>query len=114
MVKHAKDELVVVGFNYDLLEAKVAEQVHSSADRIRAKVKKTVEDIIDVGNDLLAVKAALPHGNFGPWLPARIWPVGTHGPELHERGREVQIGNNCRFADPAECRLPPFRSHCSR
>jgi hypothetical protein len=59
---------VVVGFNYDVLEAKVAEQVRSSADRIRERVKKTVVDIIEVGNDLLAVKEALEHGLFGPWL----------------------------------------------
>jgi hypothetical protein len=44
-----KAELVpaVIGFNYDLLEANVAEQVRSSADRIREKVKKTVKDIIE-------------------------------------------------------------------
>ena len=58
MAKQPKGELVpvAVGFNYDLLEAKVAEQVRTSADRIRERVKKTVEDIIEVGNDLLAVK----------------------------------------------------------
>ena len=72
MAKQPKGELVpvVVGFNYDLLETKVAEKVRSSADRIRERVKKTVEDIIEVGNDLLAVKEALDHGQFGPWLKA--------------------------------------------
>src|SRR5215831_3587863 len=74
MAKQPKGELVpvVVGFNYDVLEAKVAEQVRSSADRIRERVKKTVEDIIEVGNDLLAVKEKLPHGQFGPWLKAEF------------------------------------------
>ena len=62
----------MVGFNYDVLEPKVAEQARSSAERIRAKVKKTVEDIIDVRNDLLAVKEALPHGQFLPWLKAEF------------------------------------------
>ena len=40
MAKQPKGELVpvVVGFNYDLLETKVAEQVRSSADRIRERV----------------------------------------------------------------------------
>jgi hypothetical protein len=78
VAKQVKGELVVVGFNYDLLESKVAEQARSSADRIRAKVKKTVEDIIEVGNDLLAVKEALPHGQFGPWLKAEFgWTERT-------------------------------------
>lgn len=72
MAKQPKSELVVVGFNYDLLEAKVAEQVRSSADRFRERVKKTVEDIIDVDNDLLAVKETLPHGQFGPCLKAEF------------------------------------------
>ena len=73
MARQPKGELVViVGFNYDLLETKVAEQVRTSADRIRGRVKKTVEDIIDVGHDLLAVKEALPHGQFGPWLKAEF------------------------------------------
>jgi len=73
VARQPKGELVViVGFNYDLLETKVAEQVRTSADRIRGRVKKTVEDIIDVGHDLLAVKEALPHGQFGPWLKAEF------------------------------------------
>jgi gas vesicle protein len=80
VAKQPKGELVpvVVGFNYDLLEAKVAEKVRSSADRIRERVKKTVEDIIEVGNDLLAVKEALEHGHFGPWLKAEFgWSERT-------------------------------------
>ena len=80
MAKQPKGELVpvVAGFNYDQLESKVAEEVRSSADRIREKVKKTVEDIIDVGNDLLAVKEALGHGHFGPWLKAEFgWSERT-------------------------------------
>jgi hypothetical protein len=80
VAKQPKGELVpvVVGFNYDLLETKVAEQVRSSADRIRERVKKTVEDIIEVGNDLLAVKEALEHGQFGPWLKAEFgWSERT-------------------------------------
>jgi hypothetical protein len=64
--------LVVVGFNYDLLEAKTAEKVRSTADRIREKVKRTIEDLIEVGNDLLTAKEALPHGQFGFWLKAEF------------------------------------------
>ena len=72
MAKQPRGELVVVGFNYDLLETKVRDKVRSAADRIRERVKKTVEDIIEVGNDLLAVKEALPHGQFLPWLKAEF------------------------------------------
>src|SRR5437016_6318992 len=68
MVRQRKGELVMVGFNYELLERKVAENIRSSADRIREKVKNTLKDIIAIGNDLVAIKAVLPHGQFGPWL----------------------------------------------
>jgi hypothetical protein len=50
-----KGELVV-GFNYDLLETKLADKLRNAADRIRERIKKTIEDIIEVGNELLAVK----------------------------------------------------------
>src|SRR5579875_1048550 len=72
VAKQPKGELVVIGFNYDVLENKVADKVRNAADRIRERIKKTVEDIIEVGNDLLAVKETLPHGQFLPWLKAEF------------------------------------------
>jgi hypothetical protein len=72
VAKQPKGELVVIGFNYDLLETKVADRVRNAADRIRERMKKTVEDIIEVGNNLLAVKEALPHGQFLLWLKAEF------------------------------------------
>jgi len=60
--------VVVVGFNYDMLETKVAETARSSANRIREKVKQTLDDIIGVGNELLAINEGLKHGQFGAWL----------------------------------------------
>jgi hypothetical protein len=67
-------ELVVIqpGFDYSLIKEGVVEQVRSAAERIRQKVKKTLEDVIEIGNDLLAVKEALPHGQFLPWLKAEF------------------------------------------
>jgi hypothetical protein len=72
VAKQPKGEPVVIGFNYDQLETKLADNVRNAADRIRERIKKTVEDIIEVGNDLLAVKEALPHGQFLPWLKAEF------------------------------------------
>jgi Protein of unknown function (DUF3102) len=78
VAKQAKGELVVVGFNYELVETKVAEQARSSAERIRQKVQKTIEDIIEVGQELVDVKEAVGHGHFGPWLRAEFgWTERT-------------------------------------
>src|SRR5262249_62154822 len=39
---------------------------------------RTIEDIIAVGNELLAVNEALPHGQFIPWLGAEFgWTKQT-------------------------------------
>jgi hypothetical protein len=80
MEKELKGELVVVEqrFDYSPLELKTAEKVQAAAERIRETVKRTIEDLIGVGRDLLAVKEALPHGQFGPWLRAEFgWTERT-------------------------------------
>lgn len=65
----SRQELVVFEkFDYTPLDANTAEQVQTAAHRIRQLMKQTVEDLIAVGKELLAVKAALPHGRFLPWL----------------------------------------------
>jgi hypothetical protein len=46
MAKQPKGELVVVGFDYTPLETPVAEQARSAADRIRERLKKTLEDLV--------------------------------------------------------------------
>jgi hypothetical protein len=67
MARQQKGELVV-GFDYTPLEAPVADQARSPAYRIR----ETLEDLVEVGKDLLAVKQGLPDGQCGPWLRAEF------------------------------------------
>ncbi len=55
-------------FDYAALDVELAQQVQTTAQRIRERVKHTIEVLIAVGKDLMAVKQALPHGSFGPWL----------------------------------------------
>jgi len=73
-----KGQLVVLGFDYSPLDTKIPEKARSTANRIGERLKKTLEDLIEVGNDLLVVKEALPHGHFGPWLRAEFgWSERT-------------------------------------
>lgn len=60
------------GFDYSLLKPSVANQIRTTADNIREKIKQTLEDIIEVGHDLWRVKQTLSHGQFGPWLLAEF------------------------------------------
>jgi hypothetical protein len=72
--------LVIVSpkFDYAPLDQEIAERVRLTATRIRAKVKKTLENIIEIGAELQAVKDALDHGQFGRWLQAEFgWTERT-------------------------------------
>ena len=68
---------VILGFDYSQL-GDSADKVHTSADKIRDLVRNTLENIIQVGQELLGVKDALPHGQFLPWLKAEFgWSERT-------------------------------------
>jgi hypothetical protein len=64
--------LVARGFNYGRLEAKAAERARTAADNIRQMMRKSLDDLIDIGSELLAVKEALGHGRFQAWLDAEF------------------------------------------
>jgi hypothetical protein len=42
------------------------------AERIREKMKRTAQDIIEIGRDLIAAKEHIGHGGFGEWLEAEF------------------------------------------
>lgn len=56
------------GFDYCTLSPDAAGKARASADRIRERLRRTLEDIIQVGFDLAKVKAVLGHGSFYRWL----------------------------------------------
>lgn len=60
------------GFDYAALPVDAALNARAAAERIKLRLKRTVEDIIEIGRELTAVKAELPHGNFLPWIAAEF------------------------------------------
>src|SRR5271168_3892780 len=65
-------------FDYACLSAEIAHAVDASAKYIRQFIKRTLKGAIVIGQQLLAVKQALPHGQFGPWLQLEFgWKEGT-------------------------------------
>src|SRR5262249_46353416 len=75
----AQHELVILkAFDYTPLDADITQQVQTAAQRIRETLKRTLKHLLAVGKDLLAVKEALPHGHFGPWLRSEFgWTERT-------------------------------------
>lgn len=64
--------LAIVDFDYAHLDAETREDVQQRTAAIRTRMQRTAQDIIDIGRDLLEVKARLPHGQFGAWLQAEF------------------------------------------
>lgn len=65
-------------FDYAALDGDTRALVLSARDTIRALERRTSESLIEIGRSLLAVKSALPHGQFGPWLDSEFgwsWPT---------------------------------------
>jgi hypothetical protein len=72
------EQAICETFDYTPLTTEVVQQVRSAAQRIRCLVQRTLEDLLSVGQELLAVKETLPHGHFGPWLRAEFgWTERT-------------------------------------
>lgn len=55
-------------FQYDQLEQSDRDFVQGRTNEIKVLVKKSAQDIIDIGQILIEVKERLPHGMFGVWL----------------------------------------------
>lgn len=59
-------------FDYGALAPADAAETRAAAERIRVRMKRTAEDIVAIGQDLIAIKQRLPHGAFGRWLDAEF------------------------------------------
>jgi hypothetical protein len=60
--------LTVTTFDYGQLPATDRELAQRAAARFREHQRRTVADALAIGADLVAVKAAIGHGEFGEWL----------------------------------------------
>jgi len=58
-----------IRFNYALLDPAIAAAVQDTAQRIRAVVARS---FVEIGQDLMQVKDALPHGRFTTWAQAEL------------------------------------------
>jgi DNA repair exonuclease SbcCD ATPase subunit len=59
-------------FDYSALSPDLQVEVKSASERIKLRMKRTAEDIIEIGKDLIAIKEKLPHGQFLPWIDSEF------------------------------------------
>lgn len=90
-------------FAYGGLDDVTRAAVKQATAAIHERLRRTAADVIAIGDGLLAVKARLPHGQFGPWLEAEFgWSEG-HARRLMQVARAFgrQSDHGDRFAPTA-------------
>jgi hypothetical protein len=66
------------GFDYDVLTAEVRILVQGKTSELKSLMRRSAQDIIDIGQKLTEVKEKLGHGNFRAWLRGEFsWSVRT-------------------------------------
>ena len=64
--------VVDVGFDYAALDQGDRDAVREAGVRIRLRMARTAQDIIEIGRDLIAVKERVGHGGFIRWIEAEF------------------------------------------
>ncbi len=59
-------------FDYASLDAVTAQFVQQQTGEIRVLIKRTTQDIVEIGRKLIYVKDKLKHGQFGEWLASEF------------------------------------------
>ncbi|KQT52186.1 MULTISPECIES: DUF3102 domain-containing protein [unclassified Aureimonas] len=61
-----------VAFSYESVAVDVATEARQAAERINLRLRRTAEDVVEIGRDLTRMKERLPHGSFLPWISAEF------------------------------------------
>lgn len=59
-------------FDYSALSLSFQVELRASKERIKMRLRRTVEDIIEIGRELHSVKDRLPHGQFERWVESEF------------------------------------------
>jgi hypothetical protein len=72
MGKSDKKESIVTRFDYDILTADQQTMVRQKTDEIRERLRRSAQDIWEVGQRLADVRIHLKYGQFESWLKAEF------------------------------------------
>ena len=88
-----------MAFSYASLAPDVRARVETATRRLHDLERRTSESIIEMGQHLIEVKAAIGHGNFLPWLESEFgWSHMT-------ATRLMRVAE--KFANVTNCDIPP-------
>lgn len=90
------------GFDYQVVSLEIRGQVKQYTEEIRGLMRRAAQDIVAIGQALIRVKEALPHGQFGAWLQAEFeWSDQTALNFMSVARRFGEIPEGLEFAPKA-------------
>lgn len=94
--------IIQAAFDYARLDTETRIVVQQRTEEIRVLVRRSAQDIIDIGTKLIEIKARLGHGNFGTWLDAEFgWNWKTATSLMNVATKFVNFTNLNQFAPSA-------------
>ena len=96
--------LTATGFDYEQLDTETRDVVQEKTSEIKILAQKTAQTLIDIGNNLIDVKARLKHGQFQQWLSAEFDWTPRYARQLiavAQRFGDAENGTLFRFGTSA-------------
>ena len=87
-------DVTLVAFDYAAIAPELATEARAVAARIRERLR---ENVSEIGHDLIAIKAKLPHGAFTDWIAAEF-SMGARTAENYMRAAQFLADKNVNFS----------------
>jgi hypothetical protein len=95
-----------LNFEYSVLDAETRILVQQYTNEIKTLMRRTSQDIIDIGQKLIEVKQHLGHGSFIKWVKSEFhWSVST-ATKFMQVGEQFQIRKFYEFKHHRFSSLP--------
>lgn len=89
----------IQSFDYTVLTPEVRDLVQNKTSELKGLMRRSAQDIIDIGQKLIEVKEQLGHGNFSTWLKAEFdWSART-------AARFMQVASQFKSANLANLNI---------
>jgi hypothetical protein len=70
--KLKKQSLVLTGFDYEILDSEQRQVIQQRTGEIKERLRRSAQDIWEIGQKLADVRSRLKHGHFETWLKAEF------------------------------------------
>ena len=72
LASRANNERIITRFDYEILSSQPRKVVHKLTEEIKERLRRTAQDVWEVGQKIVEVRSQLEHGQFEVWLSAEF------------------------------------------